>query len=187
MSYRGQLGWMGADDISIPFGSSILHGDDILPSTGQTINTLQEMGLTRDDMLDILEQSAAAGYITPPGGGTVAGPFMISVGGKIYGANDVVFGTGQTVAQLVTKGYREADIATMIAAGEAANAGAASGGGLPPGPSPRISTTPQSGGSLNSIMNWFTDSSLISGVPNFALIAGGLFALSMFGSGKRRR
>jgi hypothetical protein len=62
--------------------------------------------------------------------------------------------------------------------------------GLPPGPSPRISTTPATASastSVNSVLNWFTGSTLIAGVPNFALIAGGLLAVSLIGGGGRRR
>ena len=64
--------------------------------------------------------------------------------------------------------------------------------GLPPGPSPRIATTPAASSSLsvNSALSWFTSSSLISGIPNFAILAGGLLAVSVIGgmgSGRRRR
>jgi hypothetical protein len=61
---------------------------------------------------------------------------------------------------------------------------------LLPGPAPRISTTPApSTSSVNSALNWFTGATLISGVPNLAVIGGGLLVLSLIGGmgGRRRR
>ena len=183
-----------AAQVSIPFGSSTLGPGDVVPGTGQTVQELLDIGYTPADISSILEQGAAAGLVTAPGGGSAAGPFLsISVGGKIYGASDVVQGTGQTVAELGSQGFSEADIATLIAAGQASNAAAAAAvpqgtSVLPPGPSPRISTAPPAPSSLSSALNWFTSSTLIHGVPNVALIAGGAMVLSLFGgSGRRRR
>ncbi len=61
------------------------------------------------------------------------------------------------------------------------------GSTLPPGPSPRVNVPLSSPGGFAM---WFQNSTLISGIPNWLAIGGGLFAVSMLGNvvgGKGRR
>jgi hypothetical protein len=58
---------------------------------------------------------------------------------------------------------------------------------LMPGPSPRVNV-PLSSSSFGMFL---TNSTLVAGIPNWALVAGGLLAIplfgSLFGGGRRRR
>lgn len=111
-----------------------------------------------------------------------------AAGVKTFQSDDEIPGTGQTLADLRAAGLSDSDLTAIVqqyvGAPSATSAPSIAvsnvNAQLVPRPSPSVAVP------TSSLGSWFTESTLISGLPNWTLLAVGVVALTLFTGGRRR-